>query len=170
MIPSLETERLVLRGPDPGDLEPLAAFYASHRSRYVGGPLPRDRVWRGIATDLGHWQLRGYGRWSVVEKATGTYIGEVGLWFPEGWFAREVAWIIVSPEHEGRGYAREAALAARDHAYRTLGWTDAFSVIDPENARSVGLARRLGCTLDRHETYEGRPIDVWRHPGPEAAA
>jgi RimJ/RimL family protein N-acetyltransferase len=170
MIPVLLTERLVLRGPEPGDLEPLAAFYATDRSRYVGGPLPRDRVWRGIAADLGHWQIRGYGRWAVVEKATGAYVGEVGLWFPEGWFAREVAWLLVSPEHEGRGLAREAALAARAHAYGTLGWTDAFSVIDPENARSVALARRLGCTVDRHETYEGRGIDIWRHPAPRAAA
>ena len=68
-------------------------------------------------------------------------LGLVGLWFPEGWHEPEIGWILFEGA-EGRGIAREAAEAARAHAYGTLGWTTAVSVIHPGNARSIALADR----------------------------
>ena len=50
-IPTLETERLVLRAPGIGDFEPFAAFYASERSKFVGGPLDREGAWRMLAME-----------------------------------------------------------------------------------------------------------------------
>ena len=70
-IPEMETERLRLRAPKPEDFEPLVDFYAGERSRFVGGPLRRDEVWRGFAAVIGHWALRGYGFWSVEIRETG---------------------------------------------------------------------------------------------------
>jgi RimJ/RimL family protein N-acetyltransferase len=169
MIPSLETERTLLRAPRAEDFEGYAAFRASERARFVGGVLDRGQAWRSFAGILGHWQLRGYGHWSVEEKATGAWIGLVGLWYPAEWLAREVAWMICSPAHEGSGFAAEAARRVRAYAYRAAGWTEAFSVIHPDNARSIALARRLGCTIDRRETWEGHDLDIWRHHGPEEA-
>ena len=169
MIPTLQTERLTLRAPAPEDFDHYAAFRASGRARFTGGVTDRGTAWRTYAAILGHWQLRGFGLWAVEERTTGAWIGHVGLWFPEDWLAREVAWTIGSPAHEGKGFAQEAALATRDHAYRSLGWTEAFSVIHPENSRSVALARRLGCMIDRRAaTTDGTPVDIWRHPAPEA--
>jgi RimJ/RimL family protein N-acetyltransferase len=169
MIPSLETERTILRAPRPEDFEAYAAFRASPRARFIGGAIGRGPAWRSYAAILGHWQLRGYGLFAVEEKATGAWIGHVGLWYPEDWLVNEIAWTIGSAGHEGRGFAAEAARAARAYAYKTVGWTDAFSVIDPENVRSAALAERLGCTIDRRTTCEGRAVDIWRHAASEAA-
>ena len=49
-----------------------------------------------------------------------------------------------------------------------LGWTGAVSYIDRDNAASIALARRLGCTEDPDaERFD--PVDVvFRHPAPEA--
>ena len=70
---------------------------------------------------------------------------------------------------EGRGIAFEAIRAVRAHAYRTLGWPGAVSYIEPENARSIRLAERLGCVrVDEPTPYPGGL--VWRHPAPEAVA
>jgi RimJ/RimL family protein N-acetyltransferase len=167
MIPVLQTERLTLRAPRPEDFDAYAAFRATERARFVGGVVDRTEAWRSYATGLGHWHLRGYGMWTVEERATGTWLGHVGLWHPEGWIAREIGWWLGDAAFEGRGFAREAAEAARDHAYGALGWSEAFSVIHPENARSLALAARLGATLDREETYAGVRLLVFRHLRPE---
>jgi RimJ/RimL family protein N-acetyltransferase len=168
MIPVLTTERLTLRAPRLGDFEAIAAFLASDRSRFVGGPRSRRESWRALASTLGHWELRGYGMWGVEVTATGAYVGQVGLHNPEGWIARELAWWIAAPEHEGKGYAFEAAAAAHRYAFRIAGWREAFSVIHPENVRSIRLAERLGAVLDHPDIVpEAEPVLVYRHD-PEA--
>jgi RimJ/RimL family protein N-acetyltransferase len=168
VIPVLTTERLTLRGPGPDDFEAVAAFLGSDRARYVGGARSRREAWRTYAALVGHWELRGYGMWAVEEAATRAYVGMVGLYDPEDWIAPEIGWWVVSAEQEGKGFAYEAALAARRYAYAIAGWRAAFSVIHPDNARSIRLARRLGATLDRELAADsGGPALVYRHPAPE---
>ena len=168
MIPTLVTERLTLRAPRPEDFEPFAAFYASERSGMVGGPLDRIEAWRSFAAIVGHWPLRGFGRWTVADVTTGEPLGVVGLLHPEGWPEPEIGWILFE-RAEGRGIAHEAASAARAHAYGTLGWTTAISLIDPRNARSIALAQRLGATREGHFHHPKRgPVPIWRHPDPAA--
>lgn len=170
MIPTLTTERLLLRAPGPEDFEAFAAFYASERASMVGGPLNRHDAWRALAGLIGHWRLRGFGRWTVTARDTGEPLGVIGLHFPESWPEREIAWIVFEAA-EGRGIAQEAAQAAREHAYGTLGWTTAISLIDARNARSQALAQRLGARHERDwEHPTAGPLGVWRHPGPEALA
>jgi len=165
-IPWLETERLTLREYRQSDFDDLADFYASPRSRFIGGPMSRELAWRALAGHLGHWTLRGFGFWAVEEKATGLFCGHVGLWHPEGWPEPEVGWVLMGSA-EGRGIAHDAALAARHHAYRTLHWSTAISMIDPDNVRSIRLAERMGC---RHESDFNHvrlgKMQVWRHPAP----
>ncbi len=165
-IPQLETERLILREYRQSDFDDFAAFYATPRSRFIGGPMPRELAWRGLAAHLGHWALRGFGFWAVEEKATGAFCGHVGLWHPEGWPEPEVGWVLMGPA-EGRGIALEAAFAARRHAYGTLNWPTAISLIDPENTRSLRLAERMGCWHDGDFTHVRLgPMQIWRHPAP----
>lgn len=169
-IPVLETERLTLRAPSIADFEAEAEFYATDRSKGVGGPLARDLVWRGFASLIGHWILRGYGYWGVEEKATGAYCGHVGLWYPEGWPEPEIGWTLMA-NAEGRGIAREAALAARDFAFGPLGWTTAISLISHDNVRSQALAERLGAVRENDYTHPSYgSMRVYRHPVPEASA
>ena len=111
MIPVLATERLTLRGPRAADFDAVAAFLGSERARYVGGPRSRRDAWLTFAGLVGHWELRGFGMWGVEETASGAYVGMVGLYDPEAWFAPEIGWWIVPPEQEGKGFAYEAALA-----------------------------------------------------------
>ena len=165
--PRIETERLVLRPHVLDDFPHMVAFFASEAARFVGGPMEAPRCWHGFASDVGSWELLGFGGWGVEEKATGAFAGQVGLNRPAHFPEQEIGWILM-PGFEGRGYATEAALAARAYAYRTLGWTTAVSYVDPENTRSIALARRIGCTVDP-EAESFNPGDlVFRHPAPEA--
>jgi RimJ/RimL family protein N-acetyltransferase len=164
VIPVLETERLILREARESDLDPLAEFYADDGlSKFVGGPLNRDDAWRRIALDLGHWHLRGFGNWSLEEKATSDFVGWCGLWSPEGFPGREVGWGLMKGKHR-RGFATEAALRVRDYAYRTLGWESAISLIALGNDPSVRVAERLGAAFESVTQFRGMECAIYRHP------
>lgn len=169
-VPGLETERLRFRAPAMSDFNAEAEFYASDRSIGVGGPYPREKAWSKLCEKIGQWVLRGYGVWALEEKATGTYVGRVGIYHPIEWPEAELAWTMMEAG-EGKGYAFEAVKTARDYAYNTYGWGALISVIMNDNTRSIALAERLGCKRDggfEHPAYGFLPI--WRHPGPEALA
>ncbi len=172
--PVLETERLVLRAPAPQDWDVFAAFWATERSQYQGGSRTRHDAWRNHAMLIGHWVLHGYGLFSFCHKDDDVALGVAGPFNPEGWAEAEIGWSVVQPDAEGKGYAYEAAKATRDYAFSTLGWDTAVSYIDPDNARSIALAERLGCTLDKAATLPDLPdwegTLVYRHPAPEGAA
>jgi len=168
-VPVLETARLILRAPQTADFEVFASYIASDRSRFTGGPITRELAWRAFCHITGHWVHRGYGPF-VVAGADGQALGTVGPFFPEGWPEPEIAWTIWTPTAEGKGYAHEAATAARRFAYQVLGWPTAISMIDPANDRSVTLARRMGCRPDGTFNHERFGLcHIWRHPDPEAA-
>ncbi len=166
-IPQLETDRLILRAPEARDFETFAAFYASERSHFVGGPLTRSESWRMLAMEAGHWQLKGFGRWILEPKDGGSTAGIVGLFAPEGWPEPEIGWDLYAG-YEGKGYATEAATAARAFAYSKLGWTTAISLIEAQNTASMAVAQRLGARYETdfdHDTHG--LLQVWRHPGPQ---
>jgi RimJ/RimL family protein N-acetyltransferase len=168
-VPVLETARLRLRGFQASDFDTFAAFAASPRAAFVGGPNGRTLAWRGFCHMTGHWVHRGYGMFVICDKASGAPLGASGPWFPEGWPEPEIAWSIWDAQAEGKGYAFEAASATRAFAYDVLGWSTAISLIDVNNARSAALARRMGCVADGVFTHEqfGQST-IWRHPAPDA--
>lgn len=168
--PVLTTERLTLRAPRFDDYPAWEVFFRSDRSRFIGGSGDGAGAWRAFAHVVGMWALRGFGLFVFANRSTGAAIGSAGPWYPIEWPERELGWTIWTPEAEGRGYAFEAAVAARAFAYGTLGWTTAISYIAPENARSIALAERLGCTRDdaAPQPEFGGPALVYRHPAPEA--
>jgi RimJ/RimL family protein N-acetyltransferase len=167
MIPTLVTERLVLRPPVVADFEPFSTHCMSSRASYEGGPHSRQGAWKEFATGAAGWLLRGYGALSVTEAGSGSYLGEVGIYHLATYPAPEIGWMVL-PAAEGKGVAFEAARSLRDWAYATQGWTTLVSYIDPANARSIRLAERLGAWLDPDAPHaEDDPCLVYRHPGPE---
>ena len=170
MIPVLTTERLRLRAPEARDFEAYAAFRASDRARMLGGPFTRAEAFSQFANLVGHWTLRGYGRWMVADQATDAPLGVVGLLNPEGWPEPELAWSLFAAA-EGQGIAFEAACAARDYAFGTVGLPTLISLVATENTRSTALARRLGARPDGEVLVPGHgPAPVWRHPHPAEVA
>ncbi|WP_050928695.1 GNAT family N-acetyltransferase [Aestuariivita boseongensis] len=165
-IPTLETDRLILRAHTLNDMDAFAAFYASDHSRFVGGPLTRELAWRSMAQEMGHWALRGFGRWAVALKDSNEWIGIAGLWYPEGFPEHELGWDIAEA-HTRKGYASEAGRAARAYAYDTLGWDTVISLVADGNDASAAVATKLGARLDGPFTHERfGPMNVYRHPGP----
>jgi len=161
MIPSLETERLILRPHRREDFESCAVLWANPDVvRYIGGkPFTREEVWARLLRYVGHWQWLGFGFWALEEKATGRFAGELG--FAE--FMRdldpptvgipEVGWLL-APHAHGKGYATEAVRAV-------VAWGDArfnggrtICLIDPENAASIRVAEKCGYAQAQQVIYK----------------
>jgi RimJ/RimL family protein N-acetyltransferase len=142
--PFLMTERLILRPPSAEDMDGWAAFHADAETmRFLGGVQTRAEAWRSLCAMAGAWTIKGFAMFSLLRRDTGQWIGRVGPWQPEGWPGAEIAWGILR-EHEGKGFAREAAAASMDYAFDVLRWETVIHTIDPENAGSIALAQRLG--------------------------
>lgn len=160
-IPTLVTERLLLRAFRGSDLDDYAAVYADPEVlRYlVGGgePWDRGRSWRHMAFVVGHWHLGGTGVWAVEHRETGAFLGMIGFSEPEGWPGFELCWILAR-RWWGNGYATEGARAALAHAFTTLGKDRVISLIHPENRASIRVAERIGETLQGRLPHFGREM------------
>lgn len=167
--PVLETARLVLRAPRPGDWPAYRDFALTDRARFVRPPeFDRERAWRMFAAMIGHWVLRGWGSFVFTRKGEDHPLGMVGPWFPEGWPEREILWMLWDDTATGKGFVTEAASATLDHAFGALNWDTAVSYIDPENAASMRVAERLGAVHDpdapTSRLVESPTLLTYRHP------
>ncbi|MEM9754382.1 MAG: GNAT family N-acetyltransferase [Pseudomonadota bacterium] len=166
MIPTLKTERLVLRPHVMEDFPQYRDMMGSDHARYMGGPFEPRAAWDVFCQDVAGWHLFGHGA-LAVDLADGTPIGQVGVsagpLFPE----REIGWTAY-PGHEGRGYMTEAARALREWAFANLSHDRLVSYIDPRNARSIALAERLGAVPDEAAPRQDPDDLVFVHPQPEA--
>ncbi|MDQ8727608.1 GNAT family N-acetyltransferase [Bradyrhizobium sp. LHD-71] len=155
---TIETPRLRLRPFTTSDFEAFARMSADPEViRYLGNGLPIARInaWFEMAAFVGHWHLLGFGEWLAEDKATGAFVGRIGLQRPEGWPATEVGWMLTR-EHWGKGYATEGGRAALEYAFGHLRIKRVISMIHPENVASIRVAERLGESFERRMTVNSR--------------
>ena len=167
-IPTIETARLILRGWREDDLDAYAEMMADPEvMRFLGGASSRGDAWRGMATLIGHWELRGFGFWAVERKHDGALIGRVGVQYPEGWPSTEIAWTL-GRSYWGQGYATEAAKASLDFGFKTTRLPKLISLIDPDNRASWRVAQRLGYSRGGKGTItifgKSYELDIWEMP------
>ena len=158
------TPRLELRLFAPADHAAYAAICADPQvMQYVGTGQPNtpEITWRSMAGMLGHWALKGYGIWAVTLR-DGALIGHIGFIDVPGWPGFELAWLL-GREHWGKGYAREAAAAARDIAFGTLGRERVISLIRPQNSPSIRLALALGARQEGSVELLGSSANLYVH-------
>jgi RimJ/RimL family protein N-acetyltransferase len=172
----LETERLLLRHLEPGDLEALFALYRDPEIRryFPEGTLTLEETREELEWFLdGHPRRPELGLWATIEKASGAFAGRCGLlpWTIEGRDEVEVAYLL-GREHWGRGLATEAASAIALHGFTRLGLERLVSLIDPGNLASIRVAERIGMTLERRLEDEHGPFLLYAvtRSGGEAGA
>lgn len=163
----LVTPRLVLRPWRDDDLAPFAALNADPEvMRHFPKTLERTesdalaaRIKRGLDS-------RGYGLWAVEVPGRAPFIGFVGLSVPgfEAHFTPcvEIGWRLAR-EHWGLGYATEAARAARDHGFGTLGLDEIVSFTVPANVPSRQVMHRIGMSHDAADDFDHPSLPVG-HP------
>ncbi|HET9977896.1 MAG TPA: GNAT family N-acetyltransferase [Burkholderiaceae bacterium] len=164
-IPTVETERLVLRAFREADLDAFAAMSADPDvMRHIGDgrAVDRNATWRTLAGFNGHWSLRRFGMWAIERRSDGAFIGRVGLHHPPYWPALEAGWVLARAAW-GQGFAREGAAAVLAFARRRLPPQRLVSFIRPGNERSVKVALALGAAFEGVSDLLGTPVEVYVH-------
>jgi RimJ/RimL family protein N-acetyltransferase len=166
IIPTLTTERLILRAYLEDDAPALAAIHGDPQvSRFLGAngepKASLVEAWDHIAMHLGHWALKGCGKWAVVEKASGQLVGRIGYFdAPYEWPGLELGWTL-SRDVWGRGYATEGAHAALNWGFQTLATNEIISAIRPANHPSIRVAERLGERHLRDVALHNKPCLIY---------
>ncbi|MEX0284414.1 MAG: GNAT family N-acetyltransferase [Paracoccaceae bacterium] len=150
-IPTLETNRLLLRGHELSDFPDSAAMWADPVVvKHISGvPTPPELAWARFLRYAGHWQHLGFGYWVVTSKADGTFLGEVGFadyhrdTTPSLKGKPEAGWVLATAAH-GQGYATEAVAAILAWADDNLECSHTCAMFDPTHAASIHVARKLG--------------------------
>ncbi len=161
----IETERLLLRLPRIEDFDRYAELLSNEDAcRYIGGHMPRASAWRKFLQMPGAWMIQGFGMFSVIDKSSGRWLGQLGPWRPEGWPGNEIGYAF-HPDAWGKGYAVEAGVAAIEWTFANLGWDEIIHCIDPANTPSQRVAQRLG-SRNRGPgrmppPYEDHATDIW---------
>jgi len=109
------------------------------------------------------WHTRGYGQWSVVERATGHVIGCVGLYHPQRpWPGVDLGWII-HQSRWGHGFATEATRAAVAWAWDHTSIEQIVSLIAPDDQRSIRVATKVDLHFLRADVdpVHGEPAHVY---------
>lgn len=159
----IETERLIVRGPLPGDGAAVHdAVVASQEELKQWMPwaveIPSEeeyevRVREGRLKFLAREDL-----WMmIVLKETDTIIGGTGLHRMDWEVPRFEIGYWLHSDYTGRGLATEAVKAVADFAFETLEARRVEIRCDARNERSAALARRAGfpleATLHNHDRH-----------------
>ena len=157
-MPQLRTDRLLLRGWRPEDLEPFAELNADREvMRHYPAPLDREQS-DALAEQSGRSIAgRGWGLWAVEVIDGAPFVGFVGLAVPgfDAPFmpAVEVGWRLARP-FWGHGYATEAARAAVAYGFDELALDEIVSFTTGANERSQRVMERLGMRRDPTGDFE----------------
>jgi RimJ/RimL family protein N-acetyltransferase len=170
MIPTIETERLRLREWRITDFDGYLALKTNiELQRYVlGGAKSKEQVWDDFCSISGQWVLRGVGIFLIADRKTDEPIGCTGLWYPLDIEVPELCWSLF-PGNMGKGYATEAAIAARQWVYENSQYHQLVSYIHPDNIASCAVAERLGAKLESRTKLYGEERLLFLHPDPCAA-
>lgn len=169
--PHLETARLILRAHNARDLDAVAALWGdADVVRHISGtPSARPESWSRLLRYAGLWPLVGYGYWALEERATGRYVGDVGLadfareLSPPLYEAPEAGWVL-TPAAWGKGYATEAMSAVLAWADVTLDAPRVTCLLDEVNGASLNVARKCGFRPDSRVDHKGSPALLWARP------
>ncbi len=167
-IPTVTTERLRLRAFRAGDLDAYSAMQANPevmRHMVMGRTSTPSEVWRTMLMSLGSWALRGYGMWACEKIDGEVFIGSVGIFYPLDWPEPEIAYSLDQP-FWGRGFATEAATAARNWLFEHFALKRAASFIRPDNLASKRVVERLGAVCERTFELRGCAYEHWVHHRP----
>ena len=161
------TDRLELRRPLETDRARFVELFGDHDFMvFSDGVHSLESAHARYDQMLKNARNIPFAKQPLIERATGTIVGYAGVaWFDfEGERRLEFGWRLV-PEARGHGYATEAGRALMEIAAQSFHG-EVLAMIDPANAPSQNVARKLGFSFWKQATIDGYVDDLYRRRFP----
>jgi [ribosomal protein S5]-alanine N-acetyltransferase len=166
-LPTLETERLILRKMVLNDAEAVFAYASnSEVSRYTLWETHRSiedsRAFLEFATQK--YENGGEPDWGIVYRGNGCLVGACGLVNWEAEHARAEVGFVLSREYWGRGLMSEAVRAILRFGFERMNLNRIEARCIAENAASARVMEKAGMvyegTLRQREYIKGAYRDI----------
>lgn len=165
----LETERLYLREILPGDDEGMFEMDSDPEVYKFLGRKPIRNIVQSqkmIESIREQYRSKGIGRWAIVEKESGNFMGWTGLKFEkENGNGQQDFYNLkfrLLRKYWGKGYVTEATKAAIEYAFTELKIPEIYSMTLVSNEKSQHILEKLGFTLEDKFMYQGEEITWYR--------
>jgi ribosomal-protein-alanine N-acetyltransferase len=160
-VRNLETARLRLRVLQPDDLDALAELYADPEvMRFLSGVRTREQTQTLLSEMIKHWQDYGFGRWALIDRAGGQFVGRCGLnYLPES-PEIELGYAIAGA-YWGRGLTTEAARACLHWGFEDVGLERIVAIARPENRASLRVMEKLGMKYEKDAFFYNTDVKYY---------
>jgi RimJ/RimL family protein N-acetyltransferase len=157
----MNSPRISLRPFEVSDLDEMQAVMGNPDvMRFsLSGPKSKTETEDFIKRCRAQYDEFGYGLLAVVYQGENRVIGYCGLFRQEidGVVELEIGYRL-HPGYWGRGIATEAAGMIRDWAFANLDREKLISIIEPDNAASIAVAKKIGMDFDRAFLFKGQRL------------
>ena len=168
--PTIETERLILRGPKTSDLQLVYDIHSDPDVMRYYGVLPYDseeKAQKHLDWLISlHTEKKGL-RPVITIKGEDTYIGDVGYYDYEKKHNRAEIGYILGKDHWGKGIMTEALEAMLRYGFKRMNLNRVQALIDPRNKASMRVAEKQGFmyegTFREYEFEYGDYIDLYMY-------
>jgi RimJ/RimL family protein N-acetyltransferase len=158
---NLETERLHLRVLQPDDLDALCELYADPEvMRFLSGPRTREQTQTLLAEMIKHWVDHGFGRWALIDKTSGQFIGRCGLNYLPGTTEIELGYAI-GRAHWGRGLTTEAAAMCLHWGFEEFGMERIVAIARPDNGASLRVMQKVGMKYEKEAFFYNADVKYY---------
>jgi RimJ/RimL family protein N-acetyltransferase len=160
----IETPRLIFRKFTLNDLDQLAPILGDPEVMKfsVKGVKTKEETKEFINWMLSLYEKYGFGLYAVIYKENKQLIGFCGLlvWFFDNEPEIEIGYRFAKEFWE-QGLGTEAATAVRDYAWKNLDTNRLICVIEPENIRSINVAKKLGMKHERDTIFMSLDVSIY---------
>ncbi|PYJ33851.1 MAG: GNAT family N-acetyltransferase [Verrucomicrobia bacterium] len=163
-MPTLETDRLILRSFRKRDVDAMAQLFANPDfMRFSLGVFTQRKQTVAFIEKVMSWDRAGIpSQFAVIPRGKDTIIGYCGFFYhPEQGIQDIEIGYRLHPDYWNRGLITEAARTVRDHGFRDRNLSRVISLIHPENLPSRRVAEKNGMKIEKKITFRGFPTLVF---------
>ncbi|WCT13136.1 GNAT family N-acetyltransferase [Mucilaginibacter jinjuensis] len=160
----IETDRLIIRELLPSDDAGIFELDSDPEvHEYLGrSPIKNIEEARDVIAFIREQYItNGIGRWAMVEKTSGNFIGWTGLKLIRDTVNNHTHFYDLGyrliKKYWGKGYATESAIACRDYGFNELNQPVLYAITDVGNVGSRKVLEKAGFTCLETFDYDGVP-------------